>query len=216
MADSNNPSKTRAGGKNNPIIEAIRTTASSKNVNVPVTQITEDLNQKKDEVGPSTVLWIRIEKADLKRLGRVTDRCGWHLMVVTGTVTEQSDPKVNIRFLRKAAGDQEFGVTLLPNHAWEIQSIIQTEAASSARLNRVQDKNHAHNKLTRIILGQAYETTTVEVAADTLEQASEEALNIAKSPQHLLTTCHNWTPVAFLHPTILCHSKIQRARKVIP
>ena len=68
------------------------------------------------------------------------------------------------------------GVTLLPNHAWEIQSIIQTEAASSARLNRVQDNNHAHNKLTRITLGQAYETTTMEVAEDTLEQASEEAL----------------------------------------
>ena len=69
---------------------------------------------------------------------------------------------------------------MLPNYAWEIQSVIQTEAASSARLDRVQDKNHSHNKLTNISPGQAYETTTVEVAEDTLEQASEEALNIVK------------------------------------
>ena len=109
MADDSNSSKTRAGAgvKSNPVLEAIKNTAATLNVSVPVTQMTADLNQRKEEVQPSTVLWVRVEKADLKRLGRDTDRCGWHLMMVTGTVTDQSDPKVNLKFLRKAAGDQE-------------------------------------------------------------------------------------------------------------
>ena len=75
--------------------------------------MTADLNQRKEEVQPTTVLWVRVEKADLKRLARGTDSCGWQLMMVTGTVTDQSDPKVNLKFLRKAAEDQEFGAVLL-------------------------------------------------------------------------------------------------------
>ena len=100
-------------------------------------------------------------------------------MVVTGTVTDQSDLKVNVKF-RKASEDQEFGVVLSPNHAWEIQSVIQSEAACSARLERIQDKSHVHNKLQRIVLGSAYQTTTVEVAENDLEQASKDALNLVK------------------------------------
>ena len=52
MADDSNLSKTRAGAgvKSNPVLEAIKNTAATLNVTVPVTQMTEDLNQRKDKL----------------------------------------------------------------------------------------------------------------------------------------------------------------------
>ena len=120
-----------------------------------------------------------MDKADLKKLARNNDNNGWELMVVTGTVTDQSDLKVNVKFI-KGSDDQEFGIVLSPGMAWETQSVILSEAASTARLERTKDKSHGHNKLEIIVLGTAYQTTTVEVAEKDLEQVSKDALNLVK------------------------------------
>ena len=63
MADDSNPSRTRAGAgvKSNPVLDAIKSTAATLNVSVPVTQMTADLNQRKEEVQPSTVLWVGVD-----------------------------------------------------------------------------------------------------------------------------------------------------------
>ena len=50
MADHSNLSKTRVRGEINLVVEAIRNSVSSMNVTVPLTQITEDLNQRKDKL----------------------------------------------------------------------------------------------------------------------------------------------------------------------
>ena len=71
---------------------------------------------------------------------------------MTGTVSDQSDLKVNVKF-KKRSDDQEFGIVLSPGTAWETQSVILSEAASTARLERTKDKSHGHNKLERMVIG---------------------------------------------------------------
>ena len=70
------------------------------------------------EVKPTAALWIRVEKDDLKKLKRKNEENGWELMVVTGTVSDQSELKVNVKF-SKRSDDQEFDIVLSPGTAWE-------------------------------------------------------------------------------------------------
>ena len=183
MGDDTSPSRARtrsgAGRTSSPTLDTIQTTAANLNLPLPVTQMSADLNQCRGEVKPTTALWIRVEKDDLKKLKRKNEANGWELMVVTGTVSDQSELKVNVKFSKKS-DDQEFGIVLSPGTAWENYSYILSEAASAARVARTKDKSHGHNKLEKIALGQAYQTTNVEVAGKDVEQVSKDALDLVK------------------------------------
>ena len=164
---------------NSPTLDTIQTTPATLNLPLPATQMSADLNQCKGEVKPTTALWVRVEKDDLKRLKRKNEANGWEPMLVTGTVSDQSELKVNVKFC-KNQDDQEFGIVLAPGTAWENYSHILSQAAYNARLARTNDKSHGHNKLEKIALGQAYQTTNVEVAGKDVEQISKDTLDLVK------------------------------------
>ena len=51
-------------------------------------------------------------------------------------------------------------------------------SANQARLFRIKDKTHPHNKLTKVTITDPYQTTAVLAAEDQLEKASREAVQV--------------------------------------
>ena len=67
---------------------------------------------------------------------------------------------------------------LVNNQAWEVYSAVQDKTANQARLLRIKDKTHPHNKLTKVTITEPYQTTAVLAAEYPLEKVSREAVQI--------------------------------------
>ena len=128
---------------------------------------------------PNEVIWLRVDKEESKRLSIEEYRDnGWFLFIISGMVADVSTPTVNLQFYRKNVSDQEVGAVLVNNQAWEVYSAVQDKTANQARLLRIKDKNHPHNKLTKVVITEPYQTTSVLAAEDQLEKVSREAVQV--------------------------------------
>ena len=106
-------------------------------------------------------------------------------MLVTGTVSDQNELKVNVTFC-KNSDNHEIGIVLAPGTVWENYSHILFQGAYNARLAWTNNKSHSHNKLEKIALSEAYQTTNVEIAGKNVKQMSKDALDlVAVSYTHL-------------------------------
>ena len=179
MSNQDQTGRTRSADKINAAMEAIKKTASAMNLAMPNTTTSEQLNQDRDLVRPNEVIWLRVDKEETKRLNLEEFRDnGWFLFIVSGMVTDVSIPTVNLQFYRKNVSDQEVGAVLVNNQAWEVYSAVQDKTANQARLLRIKDKTHPHNKLTKVTITDPYQTTSVLAAEDQLNFVSREAVQV--------------------------------------
>ena len=125
------------------------------------------------------MIWLQVDKEESKRLNieEYHDN-GWFLFIISGMVADVSTPTVNLQFYRKNVSDQEVGAVLVNNQAWEVYSAVQEKTANQARLLRIKDKTHQHNKLTKVLITEPYQTTSILAAEDQLKKVSREAVQV--------------------------------------
>ena len=128
---------------------------------------------------PNGVIWLRVDKEESKKLNIEEYRDnGWYLFIISGIVADVSTPTVNLQFYRKSISDKEIGAVLDKNQAWEVYSSVQDKTANQARLLRLKDKTHQHNKLLKVPITEPYQTTSILAAEDQLKKVSREAIQV--------------------------------------
>ena len=61
------------------------------------------------------------------------------------------------------------------NQVQEVYSALQEKTANQARLVRIKDKIHHHNKLTKVTISEAYQTTAVLSAEESIKRSCKDS-----------------------------------------